>query len=210
MSLPYALMPVCRQQFLDPDGNPYAGGTLTFYEAGTSTPKAVYSTSDGSVSLGTSVTLDAGGYAVAIYLAPGGYKVVLSDADDVVIWTQDEVEDIASTFLAELGLNLLEGAKDETSGYEVLTTDSFVSLASTGGADPCVVTLPAASTHSLPLCIKNLGTVALAVTPNGGDTIDGINAVYTVPAAVSPLFPAIWMMSDGSSGWHIVASHGIA
>lgn len=210
MSLPYALMPVCRQQFLDPDGDPYAGGTLYFYIAGTSTPKAVYSTSAGSVSLGTSITLDAGGYAPAIYLAPGGYKVSLYDADAVLVWTQDVVEDVAITFLDELGLEWSTGGSDVTSGYTILSSDRLVTVDSTGGADPCQITLCNAASHSSPLCIKNMGTVTIEVWPYVGDTIEGSGNAYTIPAAVDPLFPAIWLLSDGGSAWHIIASHGIA
>ena len=213
MSLPYALMPVPRQQFCDPDGLPYAGGTLYFYEAGTSTPKAVYSTAEGSVSLGTSVTLDAGGYAVALFLSPGGYKVSLYDADDVLVWTQDGVEDIASTFFDALGTNLVTGADSESSGYIVTRDDWFVSMSSTGGADPCVVTLPQCADHPAPLIIKNLGTVAIAVMPDGGDTIDGVNDTYTIPAGTPssdpPVLPTIWLANNNGSAWFILASHGL-
>ena len=209
MTLPYALMPVCRQQHCDPDGVPYDGGVLHFYEAGTSTPASVYSTADGSISLGTSITLDAGGYAPAIYLAPGGYKVVLKDSDGVTIWTQDGVEDVGLTFLAELGDYLYEGGKDEVSGYTVLVTDQFVTIDSTGGADPCQVTLCPAADHPTPLVIKNMGTVALQIWPYTGDTIEGINDAFSVAAAASPNFPSVTLLSDGASGWLITASHGL-
>jgi hypothetical protein len=213
MSLPYALMPVPRQQFCDPDGVPYEGGTLYFYEAGTSTPKAVYSTAEGSVSLGTSITLDAGGYAVAIFLAPGGYKVSLYDGADVLIWTQDGVEDIASTFFDALGTNLVTGASSESSGYIVTASDWFVSMSSTGGADPCVVALPQCADHPGPLIIKNLGTVALSLVPDGGDTIEGINTAYPVPVATPsadpPVLPTVWLANDGTSNWWVLSSHGL-
>jgi hypothetical protein len=213
MSLPYALMPVPRQQFCDPDGFPYAAGTLYFYVAGTSTPKAVYSTAEGSVSLGTSITLDAGGYAVGIFLAPGGYKVALYDADAVLVWTQDGVEDIASTFFDELGVNLVTGADSESSGYIVTADDWFVSMSSTGGADPCVVALPQCADHPAPLIIKNLGTVALSLVPDGGDTIEGVNAAYAVPVGTPstspPVLPTVWLANNGASAWYILASHGV-
>jgi len=210
MSLPYALMPVPRQQFCDGDSVPYAGGTLYFYEAGTSTPKAVYSTSTGNVALGTTVVLDASGYAPAIYLAPGGYKVILKDVDDVAIWTQDNVEDIALTFFDALGEELLLGTTGVTSGYIVLSTDLFVTVNSTGGPNPCVITLPAATGHSQPVCIKNVGTVRCAITPNGGDTIEGVNEQFFINAGATPNWPTVWLMADGASAWWIVASHWLA
>lgn len=210
MSLPYALMPVARQQFLDGNADPYAGGSLEFYIAGSTTPATVYSTADGSVALGTSVTLDANGYAVAIYLAPGGYKVVLKDADGVVIWTQDGVEDVATTFFDQLGVNLADGTQDVSSNYEVLVTDKLVTVASTGGADPCLIYLPSAAVHGGPLVIKNMGTVHVHVVPVSGETIENLDEEYEIPAAVQPLYPAITLFPDGVSNWWVTASHGLA
>jgi hypothetical protein len=209
MSLPYALLPLCRQQFLDPDGTPYAGGLLEFFASGGDTPAAVYSTAAGTVALGTSITLDSGGSCAAIYIAPGGLKVRLTDADGVVIWTQDVVEDVGLTFFDAVGEAWLEGGDSVTSGYTVLEADRFVTVASTGGADPCVITLPAATSHPSPVAIKNLGTVHIHLVPQGGDNIESLAQVYSIPAAVSPIFPTIWLMADGGSNWWIVASHGI-
>jgi len=209
MSLPYALMPVCRQQFLDGNGEPYAGGTLYFYVAGTSTPKEVYATADGATSLGTSLVLDADGYAEAIYLAPGGYKVALYDADAAQVWEQDGVEDIGLTFLESLGEELATGTADVSSGYEILETDWFVTVASTGGANPCVIYLPFANAHPGPLTIKNVGTVPLAVTLRVGDTIDTLDEVFTVPAATAVLFPSVSLIADGTSAWWVTGSHGV-
>lgn len=208
MSLPYALMPLPRQQFLDADANPYAGGSLYFYVAGTSTPKTVYADAAGAVPLGTSVVLDAGGYAPAIFLSPGGHKVVLRDANAVTIWTVDNVEDVGLTFWDRLGEELLAGALGVSSGYVVLTDDLFVTISSTGGPNPCVITLPAASAHPQPLCLKNAGTIPCSIVPNGGDTIEGINEAYTLAAGATPNWPTVWLMADGSSSWWIVASHG--
>jgi len=76
-----------------------------------------------------------------------------------------------------------------------------------------VVTLPQAPDHPAPLIIKNLGTVELAVMPDGGDTIDGVNDTYTIPVGTPtsdpPVLPTIWLANDGGSAWFILASHGI-
>jgi hypothetical protein len=104
---------------------------------------------------------------------------------------------------------LSEGGKEVVSGYTVLTTDRLVTVDSTGGPNPCVINLPAASEATQPLVIKNLGTVALAVTPNGADTIDTLASAYTVPVSATPVFPSIQMVPDGTSAWYILASHGL-
>jgi hypothetical protein len=59
------------------------------------------------------------------------------------------------------------------------------------------------------LTIKNLGNIALSVTPNGTDTLDTLAAVYTVPVAASPVFPTITIVSDGTSALYIASSHGL-
>ena len=46
---------------IDVNGDPVSGATINFYEPGTTTPKAVYSSSTLSTSLGTSLTTNAGG-----------------------------------------------------------------------------------------------------------------------------------------------------
>ena len=76
-------------QFFDSDGNPLSGGVLYFYEPGTSTPKAVYANSAGTISSGTSVTLDSSGRA-KVWL-DGYYKVILQDSLGNQIWSEDNV-----------------------------------------------------------------------------------------------------------------------
>ena len=41
------------------------------------------------------------------------------------------------------------------------------------------------------------------------DTLDGVNAAYTVPAAAAPLQPCLWLAPDGVSAWYVLASHGV-
>lgn len=65
-------------------GLPLSGGTLSFFESGTLTPKAVYSTAVGDVSLGSVVTLSASGSAT-IFLGEGAYRIWLKDAAGVQI-----------------------------------------------------------------------------------------------------------------------------
>ena len=48
----------------DTAGNPLPGAILYFYDAGTTTPKTVYSNSGLSTSLGTAVTADSAGYPI--------------------------------------------------------------------------------------------------------------------------------------------------
>lgn len=208
---PAAVLPWIAQQFLDADGNPLAGGKLYSYEAGTVTPLPLYTDVNLTTPATNPVILDSTGQpATVLYVLAQGYKYKLTDADDNVLWTRDEIEDVGATFASQFGLVLAEGSKNVVSGYQVLTTDRLVTVNSFGGADPCVIQLPAAADATQPLTIKNLGNIALAVTPDGSDTVDTLNAAYEVPAAVDPLYPTITLVPDGVSAWFITSSHGIA
>lgn len=89
-----SLMPMPRQAFffVDPSGRlqPLVGGKLYTYEAGTSTPKATYTTQAGDVPNANPVILDARGEA-GVWLGTGAYKIVLTDENDVTIYTEDAV-----------------------------------------------------------------------------------------------------------------------
>ena len=119
----------------------------------------------------------------------------------------DLVENIGQVFGNSLGNILSAGGKDVNSGYTVLSTDRLITVDSTGGANPCIINLLAASGGSALLTIKNVGTVALAVTPNGSDVLEGAAAAYTVPAASGVSQPSIMLVSDGVSAYYILSSH---
>src|SRR5574343_1035373 len=76
-------------QFLDSNGNPLSGGKLYTYSAGTTTPKATYTTAAGTVQNANPVVLDSSGRAVVFI--DGSYKFVLKDSNDVTIETTDNV-----------------------------------------------------------------------------------------------------------------------
>jgi microcystin-dependent protein len=88
-------LPYPNFQALDANGDPYSGGKLYTYTAGTTTPKAAYTDSALSVEADNPVILDSRGEAV-IYLS-GSYKLVLKDSDDVTIWTVDGVSSLPTT-----------------------------------------------------------------------------------------------------------------
>jgi hypothetical protein len=74
------------QQFCDANGEPYAGGLLSTYVQGTTTPKATWS-DPGGTSLNTNpIVLDSAGRAL-IY-GDGLYRLVLQDAVGNLIWDQ--------------------------------------------------------------------------------------------------------------------------
>ena len=99
MTTYYQYIPV-KPQYLDGDGDPYSGGKLYFYEAGTSTPLAVYKTAAGTAHA-SPIVLDSQGRipdSDGIFLGSGdAYKVVLHDSSDVEIFSVDNLNDISAS-----------------------------------------------------------------------------------------------------------------
>jgi hypothetical protein len=81
-------------QFFDNNGNPLSGGKLYTYQAGTTTNQTVYTTSAGNVARTNPVVLNAAGRVPdsgEIWITSQAYKFVLTDANDVLIATYDNV-----------------------------------------------------------------------------------------------------------------------
>jgi hypothetical protein len=85
---------------LDDNGNIVPGGKLQFYDAGTVTPRAVYTDYALTVPHANPVVLDAAGRAV-VYLEARTYKIVFQTAAGVTIKT---VDNVPSTALVLSGL----------------------------------------------------------------------------------------------------------
>lgn len=114
------LMPEGRQSFTNSAGQPLVGGKLYTYAAGTSTPKVTYADASGLSPNTNPIILDARGECAVFWF--GAYKVVLTDASDAVIYTQDNIVS-GDTSLAGLQQQVddLQEAFDDTviwtSGY---------------------------------------------------------------------------------------------
>lgn len=76
-------------QFFDNDGNPLSGGKLFAYSAGTTTPKATYTTEEATVENAHPIVLDSAGRATVFI--EGSYRFDLFDSNDVLIKSTDDV-----------------------------------------------------------------------------------------------------------------------
>lgn len=94
-----AVAPVGKQQFFDDGGDPLAFGKLYSYVAGSDTPQYIYTDALLQVPYDNPIELDSAGRpAGAMYFLPTpAYKLELRDADDVTIWTVDEVIAVQGT-----------------------------------------------------------------------------------------------------------------
>lgn len=81
-------------QFFDNSGVPLTGGKLYTYAAGTTTPQTTYTTSAGNVPHANPIILDSAGRVPSggeIWLTFASYKFVLTNANDVLIATYDNI-----------------------------------------------------------------------------------------------------------------------
>src|SRR6185312_4757796 len=84
------LSPYLKSRFVDNNGNALFNGTVSTYQAGTTTPIATYKDSVGTVNTNP-ITLNTRGEC-DIWLLPNvAYKFVLADSLGNVIWTEDNV-----------------------------------------------------------------------------------------------------------------------
>lgn len=84
------ISPVPKLQFFDANGNPLAGGKLYSYAAGTTTPQPTYTSAAGTTPNPNPVILDSRGEA-SVWVGTAVYKFKLTNANDVEIWTVDNV-----------------------------------------------------------------------------------------------------------------------
>jgi len=90
-------------QFFNNDGTVLSGGKLNTYTAGTTTPATTYTTSAGVIAHSNPIVLNSAGRVPGsgeIWLTDGiAYKFVLTDANNVLIATYDNISGINSNFI---------------------------------------------------------------------------------------------------------------
>lgn len=147
------LLPVLRQRFFDEDGNPLAGGKLYSYIAGTSTPSATYTDESGDTENANPTVLDADGYA-DIWIKGGTYKFRLTDANDVDIWTRDDVSRASegpagSSFLVGSGVPSAGLGNDGDNYLDTASGNLYLKASSVWGANGSLASIGfSTSSHS--------------------------------------------------------------
>ena len=99
MAVSLSLLAGAGWQFFDDNGNPLSGGLLYTYEAGTATPLATYTDSNGNVANANPIVLDAAGRSAnQIWLNPAySYKFILKTSLGITVWTEDDVPGYGSS-----------------------------------------------------------------------------------------------------------------
>ncbi len=78
--------------FLSALGAPLAGGSLSFFDTGTTTPKNVYGEKALTTNNGAVLTLNSAGRTSVDVWGSGEYRVTLKDSLGTTIWTRENVE----------------------------------------------------------------------------------------------------------------------
>lgn len=149
------------------DGTPNAGGKITFFEPGTSTPKTTYTNKALSVANAHPVICDSAGRA-SVYFS-GDADVTVRDSADVVLYTQPNVNppatSISQHFTVPTTLNSTHNGK-----WLTTTADITLPTALTAGSGWQVY-------------LKSLASTNISVIRTGSsDTLNNATANLVLPA----------------------------
>ena len=125
-----SLAPVLLRLF-DDYGAILAGGSVTTYEAGTTTPLATYTDLAGAVPNTNPVILDAGGSATIRVTNGVAYKFIVKDSDGVTVHTEDNIivgtnaDAASSSFLIAMTYCGSPGAQAFMGGAEITVANTL-------------------------------------------------------------------------------------
>lgn len=216
----YSALP--KWTITDANGEPVVGGTVEFFEAGTSTPKDVYSDSARSVSAGDTLTTDALGQVGPVYLdTSAATKAVCKDADSVTLWTIDSLTAPTGTSVSVFALTrsvspldfgaVGDGILDESSEVQqAINSGGFVDLAGKTYRCDSPITVPegtriingtldASNIASGTSFISATGTLGLGVFAT--TSIDGGDKTVTL-SDTSALSSGRWIKISSNAEWY--------
>jgi hypothetical protein len=176
-----------------------SGWLLNFYLTGTTTRKDTFSDNALTSANANPVVADSAGRFGNLFLESGTYKVILTDAAAVQIWSADPVAGSTGT----------SGVVEEkTGGYTITVDDSTKVIAVNATSGAVTVTLLASATagDGFEITVKKTDSSINAVTVdgNGSETVDG-TATYVLGSQ----YESVTVRSDGTN-WLVPYSHTAA
>lgn len=215
-------------QFFSNDGLPLAGGKIHTYQAGSTTPLTTYTDVNGLIANTNPIILGTSGRPPSdIWLSDGFfYKFVLSDANDVVIQTYDNLYGIIGVapspptptpagvivlWSGSIGsipagwvlCNGNNGTPDLRNRFIVGAGSTYAVDATGGSADAIVVshTHTATSAVTDPGHAHNIPAQTVAVGTGGGNVLNSPpNFTATTNSATTGITVATTINSAGNSG----------
>lgn len=205
-------------RLLDANANPVAQGYLEFYNAGTTTPRTVYSDSGLTTAIGTTVYVDDGGMPVSeqggsnhvlVYIGTAAYKVRAFDADGVQVsgFSFDNVKGALDTsaFAVTSAAPSIPVVSRSDLTWSVGSTPTLYNCNVSGGSQ--TITIPSAvergSGFLFGLRHDAAGSTNAAVYQVTGSETIKENGSAAMPAGVLTAYGETkWFLSDGV-GWTV-------
>lgn len=164
------------QQFFDPKGNVLAGGILSTYLAGTTTPAITYSDNGGINTNGSILTLGSDGrFAGAIWLQTGqAYKFVLADTHGVVLGTYNNIigiNDIQQGVSIPSGSVMIFQQPNASVGWTRISTFDDAAIRVVGTNTPSSGGAQGYSASMIPTIAAGVRALALSELPSHLHTI---------------------------------------
>lgn len=168
--------------YLNASGEPCAGGSLTFTNTGTTTPKAVYTDKANTISATNPHTLNSQGRPTTDLWGSGSYRVVLKDSGGATIWSRDDVDELLTG--SGIPSQATHSGKYLTTNGSVASWGAVSQVPSvTSNAGKYLYTDGTTASWRSPSLVPSVVTVTSAstITPDAGS--DG----YSVTALAAPL-----------------------
>lgn len=195
------LLPPGKVTFVDSNGNPLSGGSVSFYIPGTTTPKDTYQDAGGTILNANPVILNGSGQAV-IY-GSGAYRQIVKDALGNTIWDQLTADTAASG-------TSWSGTSGGTANNQTVTAANFTSAA----GQVIGFIAGASNTSALSLVINGGGAINVLkdqpsgpVSLTGGEVIAG-NVIQVLYDATLGAFHLITTPQGASAAFANLASAG--
>lgn len=183
------LLPNGRQQFLDANGNPLAGGLVYFYIPNTTTPKDTWQDAGKSALNTNPVVCDARGQAT-IY-GEGDYRQILQDAAGNQIWDKNTASPIS--------------ASDAQAGAENFAADTGTANSMAAALDPAPSALTNGMTVRIQAAAANTGPTTLNLNTLGAKAILGSDGTALAGGEIvtGKIVTLVW--NAGANSWYLSA-----
>lgn len=171
----YAQFSDPKPQYVDENSDPYSGGKLYFYKAGTSTPLTVYKTSSGTAHA-SPIVLDTEGRIAdsdGVFVPTDqDYKVILHDSSDVEVFSIDNLS-------AGIDVSNISDGTITLAKLEDLSANTVIG--SVAGGAPEEITMTAAGRALMDDANAAAQLVTLGITATAAElnVLDGIPGTLT-------------------------------
>lgn len=181
-------------QFCDQNGVPYAGGTITTYVQGTSTPKSTWKDPGLSAMNTNPITLDAAGRCVM--WGDGDYRLILRDIAGNLIWDQPATTIVSAAMAPVVDAPTLQDAMDAMGVTAALNAETNARVAADSAEANARWSADNAEANARAAEDTTLNT---AITNEAGTRYSYDQYLYGLIEAIPPLPGGIVTMQTGSS-----------